>query len=134
MYVVCCVQALVTATQAVQSSLETEQQRLATLLQKLNAPDVSCNLPLSFSSPHLPLLPQLGSEAVSEEWLQSLRERQKVSSKNNLHLGRPKKFFDCVKKIFFHFLSLRSCWSRDGREGPSDRSWANGGVQPPRIG
>ena len=29
------------ATQAVQTSLETEQQRLASLLQKLNSPDVS---------------------------------------------------------------------------------------------
>jgi actin-related protein 5 len=51
-------EALLSATREVQSSLETEQQRLASLLQKLNAPD-------------------LGSEAVSEEWLQSLRERQK---------------------------------------------------------
>lgn len=51
-------EALVAATQALQTSLETEQQRLASLLQKLNSPD-------------------LGSEAVSEEWLQSLRERQK---------------------------------------------------------
>lgn len=64
MYVVCCVQALVTATQAVQSSLETEQQRLATLLQKLNAPDVSCNLPLSLF--HLLIFPSFHSLALRQ--------------------------------------------------------------------
>ena len=61
-----CVQSLTSAVQHVEGQLETEQEKLATLVRNL-ATDGSQQQP------------KPGEEGpVSEEWLQSLKERRKV--------------------------------------------------------
>ena len=59
-------QALYQAMERVKTSLETEQEKLATLVKNLSA------------DPSKETAAEQKSEPVSEEWLQSLKERRKV--------------------------------------------------------
>ena len=62
-----CIQALFEAMERVKTSLETEQEKLATLVKNLSV------------DPSQTEEVEKGEEpAVSEEWLQSLKERRKV--------------------------------------------------------
>ena len=62
-----CIQALYEAMERVKTSLETEQEKLATLVKNLSV------------DPSQTEGAEKGEEpAVSEEWLQSLKERRKV--------------------------------------------------------
>ena len=60
-------QSLYQAVERVKTSLETEQEKLATLVKNLSADPAQRGVE-----------EQKGEEPVSEEWLQSLKERRKV--------------------------------------------------------
>ena len=60
-------QALYQAMERVKTSLETEQEKLATLVKNLSA------------DPSKETVAEEKSEPISEEWLQSLKERRKVT-------------------------------------------------------
>jgi hypothetical protein len=119
----------------VKTSLETEQEKLATLVKNLSV------------DPSQTEGAEKGEEpAVSEEWLQSLKERRKVRAmlyceklymyyRNSIILaklslmGGGKGDYCCVNLFVYH----RSCWSRSVIVTRGRRSLARGGVPPRRT-
>ena len=102
----------------VKTSLESEQEKLATLVKNLSADPSQMEAAGE----------QKGEEPISKEWLQSLKERRKVEMilefAHNLIL-----FIIIVIVLIF----CRSCWSRSVIVTRGRRNLERGGVLPPRI-